>query len=243
MPLAYVPLIGRLGNCLFIYAHARAWCEQNGYELCMHPWVGEKIFNIPEAVRPRRDISYDTMPEETHQYQKSLIYTRKQVREWFSFKPEVLERLKPIREKPTKILFNLRHDVDHLNAKFVVISKESYVDACVNRGYSPIEAEWETDTEPTRLPSFGGDPWASGYNTTGVCVPSFYRLMLAPVLFRANSTFSWWAATLGNGKVYSPIIRGMEGGVPDQYCPHWVEGNWPVMVHQAPNTDLHLAEE
>jgi hypothetical protein len=62
------------------------------------------------------------------------------------------------------------------------------------------------------------------------------------VHFGANSTFSFWAATLGNAKVYSPVIRGVRGGKPDAYA-EFVEGNWPVMADNHPNTDLHLKEE
>jgi hypothetical protein len=84
---------------------------------------------------------------------------------------------------------------------------------------------------------------ACGLGVTAVSIPAFYRMMTAKVHFRANSTFSWWAATLGNAKVYAPIIRGMTGGKPDQYCAHFIEGNWPVMADCPQNSDLHLAED
>ncbi len=239
MKTAYFPLLGRFGNLLFIYAHARAWCEQNGYELCMDRWIGEKIFQIPEAKRNHNaDVVF---PERMYQHQKDLIYTRKQVREWFTFKPEILDRLRRIVQ--TAVLLNVRQHDDYRAAGLVTLSRQCYADACVRFGYDDKIAEYETDVNPTRMDDFPGDLSASGLGVTMAGLPSFYRLMTAPILFRANSTFSWWAATLGNGKVYSPIIKGLQGGVKDVYCPNFVEGNWPVMADCPENSDLHLRNE
>ncbi len=235
-------LTGRLGNLMFQYSHLRAYAEQNGYEVSLPPWIGERVFTIPEAVRPDKYKPDLDLGEKLFQNQASLIYTRKQVREWFTFKPEVLEKLQPAKCN-TEFLLNVRGMSDYIGAGMVCISKESYLDAycrafeCPRRIYS-----WEADAEPTLLPTFTGDPSASGLGTTEVCLPSFYRLMTAPILFRANSSFSWWAATLGNGRVFSPIIEGMKGGIPNQHCENFVEGNWPRMSLVEGFTDLHLRE-
>jgi hypothetical protein len=241
MPLLFTPLIGRFGNLLFIFAHARAWAEQNGYELCLPPWVGEKIFTIPEAVRPDRYKPDLVWPENMRQNQESLIYTRKQVREWFTIRPELSRLMSSTR--PDVVTLNVRRGDDYRSAGLVMISPESYVTAAVRAGYDPSDCILETDTNPTRHPYFTGNIDASGLGTTWVALPSFYRLMTAPVLFRANSTFSWWAATLGHGKVFSPIIRGLQGGTPNTQCEIFVAGNWPVMADNPPNSDLHLKEE
>ena len=233
-------LIGRLGNLLFIYAHARAYCEQNGYELCLPPWVGEQIFDIPHANRTRANQCDRVMPEDTHQRQSSLIYTRKQVREWLRIKPDVLERLKPVTENRKPVLLDRRQAGDMLGAGMVHLNETCYLEAAQERGYAPDNCEWEVDNPGTRLPAFQGDVSASGLNTTWVSLPAFYRMMTATIHFRANSSFSWWAATLGNARVFAPVIRGMTGGVPNQHCHHWAEGNWPVCADNPPNTDLHL---
>lgn len=234
-------MIGRLGNLMFIYAFARAWCDQFACELCLDSWIGEKIFQIPEAIRPspNRRIEF-AFKEAYYQDQASLIYTRKQVREWFTFKPEILDKLRRIVQ--TGVLLNTRQGQDYLGAGLVTLSSRSYADACVEFGYDDQIAQWETDLHPTRLADFPGDMSASGLGVTMAALPSFYRLMTAKVLFRANSTFSWWAATLGHGKVYSPIIKGLPGGVADTYCANFVEGNWPQMTTNPINTDLHLPE-
>jgi hypothetical protein len=180
------------------------------------------------------------MAEQTYQNQDSLIYTREQVRSWFQIRDDVLENLKPVLKNRKLVTLNIRKASDYIGAGLVMISEDSYYQAAKKEGYENGEFEFETDLEPTRLPQFTGDISASGLCTSWVALPSFYKLMTANVLFRANSTFSWWAATLGNAKVFSPIIRGMRGGVPNQTCEKFVEGNWPVMADVHPNTDLHL---
>lgn len=237
----FLPLTGRFGNLLFQYCFLRAYCERNGLDVCLLPWVGEKVFDIPEAVRPNGKADV-TLPEDTHQRQESLIFTRKQVREWLRIKPHVLEMLQPAKCKE-QVILNQRKAEDYIGAGLVTLSRESYRHAAMRYGYSLNDCGWETDTEPTHLEQFQGDWSASGFNTTWVGLPSFYRLMTAPVLFRANSTFSFWAATLSDGKVYSPVIKGIRGGVRDQYCDNFVVGNWPVMADNYPNTDLHLKDE
>lgn len=242
MPTVFVPILGRLGNIFFVYCHARAWCEQNNYELSMHPWIGEQIFNIPEAVRPEKHKPDVVWPERMYQHQNDLIYTRKQVRQWLQFKDSVLEKLSPI--KSADVLLDVRQGDDMIAAGLVCLSEWSYILAVGKAGYNFYSAEWERfPKNPTRLPAFTGNVDACGLGVTAVSIPAFYRMMIAKVHFRANSTFSWWAAVLGNAKVYAPVIKGMTGGVPDQICTKFVEGNHPCMAQCAQNSDLHLAEE
>jgi hypothetical protein len=66
----------------------------------------------------------------------------------------------------------------------------------------------------------------------------FMDLYNADVLFRANSTFSWWAGTLGNAKVYSPIVDGLTGHQKDV---KFVEGNWPRCVGLDTVDHYHIA--
>lgn len=234
-------LIGRFGNLLFIYAHARAYCERNGYDLCLPPWVGESIFDIPLANRTPANRCDKVMPEDTHQRQESLIYTRRQVKEWLRIKPGLEVLMSPVAHNRKLVLLDLRAGADFVGAGLVSLGKQCYLDAAMQYHYLADDCEWEIDTQPTRMPQFAGDVTASGLNTTWVSLPAFYRMMTAKVHFRANSTFSWWAATLGNSKVYAPIIRGVRGGQPNAYA-EFAEGNWPVLADNAPNTDLHLPE-
>jgi len=71
-------------------------------------------------------------------------------------------------------------------------------------------------------------------------LPDFYRLMNAPILFRSNSSFSYWAAVLGdNNVVFAPIIEGLEGGREHDRVP-FVVGNRPRISMHDFCTDLHL---
>lgn len=242
MPTVFLPLLGRMGNLLFQIAHAKAWCIQNGYELSTHPWVGEKLFNIPEAIRPEQHAPDIVWPERMYQHQNDLIYTRKQVREWFSFKPEILEKLRVI--TPPYVLLDVRTGQDMIDAGLVCLSRQSYIDACSKAHYDTLDAEWEVYPEnPTRLPQFFGEAGGCGLGTNWGSIPAFYKMMTAKVHFRANSSFSFWAATLGHARVFAPVIKGMRGGQPNQYCDQWIEGNWPVMAECPQNSDLHLAED
>ena len=239
-PTCFCDLIGRFGNILFIYAHARAYCEQHGYELAIPPNVVEKVFDVPLCNRTPKNQCTVRLEEDTRQRQECLIYTRSQVKEWLRIKPEVLEMLKPITENRKPVLLDIRRGHDYIGAGLVSLGLRCYVEAAEQRGYSAYDCEWEIDTSPTRMDCFTGDVTAAGLGTTWVSLPAFYRMMTAKVHFRANSTFSFWAATLGNAEVYSPVIRGMMGGIPDQHCTNWVQGNWPAPSANHPNTDLHL---
>ena len=231
-----------MGNLLFEYAYARAYCEQNGHTLCIPPWIGEQIFDIPHADRTPAS-QCDKVVEDICQRQECLIYTRKQVKDWLRIKPSVLDMLRPILENRRPVLLDVRRGNDYIGAGLVSLGPACYMDAARERGYDlDSQCEWEYDTKPTRLPNFTGDVTAAGLGTTWVSLPAFYRMMTAQVHFRANSTFSWWAATLGNARVYAPVIRGVQGGVSNAYA-EFVEGNWPAPSANAPNTDLHLKEE
>lgn len=244
MPLLQMNLTGRWGNILFQYAHARAWCDLNGYELCMLPWIGEIVCSgVPEAIRPDKCKPDIIWTDRLFQHQRDLIYTRKQVKEWFTFKPQILEMLQPAK-CPRHVCLNIRQGRDYLDAGLVTLSSQCYLDAAKLGGYGVDDICFETDIQSTTLPNFQGDVTAAGFGVSEVALPSFYRLMTAPVLFRANSTFSWWAHTLSDHQnIYAPIIWGLKGGIPDTYCPEFVNANWPAMVNSPDHSDLHLLDE
>ena len=70
----------------------------------------------------------------------------------------------------------------------------------------------------------------------------FLKLYFARTIFRANSSFSWWAATLSpTAKVFSPVIDkhhiyGVDGmeeitvdfveGNHPHWLPHWIRGKY-----------------
>lgn len=216
----HATLIGRFGNQLFQYAHARALSEQRGVELSTPEWIGQKIFQINDPCNTG-DVE---IINGYHQHQDSLIYSRDDALRWFKFRPEILGQLAAACPKPFPLLAHRRVG-DYSGAGFVVVSVESYLRAAEKFGLNPHNLFFITEESAMpagNLPAF---------------LPDFFRMMTCDVLLRGNSTFSWWAATLGTCRVFSPIIKGLPGGVRD--C-EFVEGNWPIMVDLHFNSDLHL---
>jgi len=73
---------------------------------------------------------------------------------------------------------------------FGVVTDLSYEKAAIKYGFDPSQALILDDS---RDPAY----WLN----------DFFIMMKCTNLFRSNSTFSWWAATLGNCAVYSPIVE------------------------------------
>lgn len=226
MNTIHVNLIGRFGNQMFQYAYARALSEKRNQPLTTNRWEGENIFDLPRHQRFVLD-GVDELPEHYRQDQESLIYSRKQAKQWFVLKPEIEEVLRS-RVPKCDVVCHLRRG-DYKRLGYVVVSEHSYGAAMLHAGYCKNKVTWICEESPlviTEMPEF---------------LPDFYALMSANVLFRSNSTFAWWAATLGDAKVYSPVIDGIEGGI-EQEC-QFVEGNHPKFANLPMCTDLYLRDE
>lgn len=228
MKTVYAHLIGRFGNQLFCYAHGRAWAQRHGYQLITDAWIGEKIFQIEPTWRIHPE-KCDRVLSGYFQNQDDIRYTRKDVREWFKFREPYMEVARQC--SPDELLAHRRVG-DYPGYGFVVVSKKSYTDAAKQFGYDPEKLRFITEENPTQWNGFGGDL---------AFLPDFIRLMRARVLFRGNSTFSWWAATLGTAEVYSPVVKGLAGGR-EQDC-EFVAGNWPQMANLDFLSDLYIPEE
>jgi len=228
---------GRFGNCAFTYCFARAFAEKHDLELTTDPWSGEDVFDIPLARGsddlPRRDENtiQDTdtniVFRSYAQQQKCLIYSRADVRRWLKFKPHIEDAMGVL--KPEELLAHRRVG-DYPGYQYPVISQSSYIEACRQFGLDENKLKFITEEEPTLLPG----PWPD-------FLPDFWRLSHCKTLLRGNSSFSWWAATLGHGEVYSPVIEGKPGGVETDYP--FVKGNHPRFNSAAFLTDLHLRDE
>lgn len=235
-------MMGRFGNQLFIYAFGRAYCEKHGFELRTDPWVGEKLFNLPPPHRIAEP--FDTTHNEFDplleagpgniellgyfQSQAAMIYTRRQVCEWFKWRPEIrasLDRVPPIDGIPAH-----RRVGDYPGSGYPVVSEESYWDAAKDNSLRWERIVFVTEEQPFTSDAFTGEL---------AFVPDFYRLM-APVMFRGNSCFSWWAGAIGSDAIFSPVIDGLEGG--KEHHVQFVLGNHPRLANHEFTTDLHLKE-
>lgn len=118
-----------------------------------------------------------------------------------------------------------RDDISNVNYKnnggYSVISKKSYEKAFKKFDYDPKSIEWTTDDWQNKWKV--GTPFSTGFlNKRGRWnypsgseyipdvifdwLPDFLRLYFAGTIFRANSSFSFWAATLSKGRENPPKI-------------------------------------
>jgi hypothetical protein len=102
------------------------------------------------------------------------------------------------------------------NQGYSVISRQSYEKAFVKYGYDPETVEWVTDDKTGNwgiiYPKYEDNwryPEGSQHYQEIIFswFPDFLKLMFAKTIFRANSSFSWWASFLSNAKVYSPRLH------------------------------------
>lgn len=236
----------------FLYAFAKAYAAAMGCELQVpSDWIGRKIFvntTEPPISHPHlRQTPLDARM--THglglwfglrdvdlfsycQHQVFVDwYSRADVREWLKLKPEFdSHQSNPV--KPYSAAHLRRGDYQTKYAdRYCIVSDSSYDKAIdqfnIPQPIYPVQEGWRH--QPAVLVEQG-----LGW------LDDFLLLRDATHLLRANSSFSWWAATLGHGKVYSPVVENKVGW---QDC-EFVEGNWPCTAGRFHNqSDLHLKEE
>jgi len=148
---------------------------------------------------------------------------------------------------------DVQYNRTHLQG-YSVISKDSYFRAFRKFGYAEESVEWVSDDytgkwhvgRKLRFPAGWEYPSGSQY-IPGVMfdwLADFLKLYFARTIFRANSSFSWWAALLSpTAKVFSPVlgprhVYGVDGM--EEIDVEFVEGNHPAWMHKRP--DLVLGE-
>ena len=207
-----------LGNATMAYLFARAHAERIGAELVMEPWIGDKIWRLPDTRRPTDQENafplrseMDLAPDETNvvirayaQSQEAMIYTKRQAQEWLSFRYSTMEILN---DPAAAVLSHRDEIVAHRRvgdfrgpgSLWPVISEKSYRDAA-----PMLQLSFVTQENPT---PHGDLPAEISF------LPDFYRLAAARFLLRGNSSFSWVAALLGSADIWSPRIDGLAPGI------------------------------
>lgn len=240
-------LMGRVGNQLFQYAACRAFAEKHEMELRTPPWLGQQIFELhdpPITLQAGPRFNERTLQDfgqvDFEGYGQSQMaldwYTRADCRRWFTWRPEILEALKELKELRDKlsgstIVGHVRRGDYLTNGGYVIVSRNSYIRKAAELGFSSY---YEINEEhPTKL-------HAGSLPTELSFLPDFYWMTLAYILLRANSSFSWWAHTLAGDsqRIFAPVIEGKPGGV-ESDC-EFVEGSWPRLANLDVCTDLHL---
>jgi hypothetical protein len=141
---------------------------------------------------------------------------------------------------------------------YSVISMDAYFKAFEKFGYSPDAIEWVSDDytgqwhvqRKRRYEADWSYPSGSEYLPGLVFdwLDDFLKLYFARTIFRANSSFSWWAGLLSpTAKVFSPVldrrhIYGVDGM--EELMVDFVEGNHPHWLYTGthPNAEIVVGE-
>lgn len=194
-------MLGRFGNQAMQFLAAKAIAERDNLELRTPRWIGEKIFQIEPTAEP--DYSGDYMRGYS-QNQERAIYTLRQVREWFRFKPWAEGALYCRSGSRLPLVGHLRRG-DLAGYGYPIVAVQSYYDACHKFNLDLDDLCFVSDGIPETIDpigEFSDCPW----------LPDFYIMCRAQTLLRANSSFSFVAGMLNTGQVYSPRIDGLTGG-------------------------------
>lgn len=144
------------------------------------------------------------------------------------------------RDDISDVAYNQRHIQG-----YSVLSKGSYLSAFEKFGYDADEIQWVSDDYTgkwhvgRKMRYRGGWEYPIGSEyLPGIIfdwLDDFLKLHFARTIFRANSSFSWWAATLSpTAKVFSPVIDrqhiyGVDGM--EEIDVDFVEGNHPHWLY------------
>lgn len=242
--------LGRFGNALHLYIVAKWWAEKCNARLETPHWWGTEIFELddPPITNPElHQCPFEVLPNKGEKrdivgYFQHEKYWQGMTRKWLKSKLKVKQKwLKRFPRHPFYyyVAAHLRRgDYNGLGSIFCQVSQDSYYRALDEYGLDREMLVWvkeETQEEDAELQGLG-IPF----------LKDFLKLVNANVILRANSTFSWWAATLSEAKVYSPLVEDLRG--PNDV--KFVEGNWPRLhtvkkyQPQAPGDqgDLHMEE-
>jgi hypothetical protein len=146
------------------------------------------------------------------------------IKEIFTFKDEILnsEMYKYFyNKKGTYDVMHIRRgDISHINfnGAHSMISKDSYLRQLQNLKIDSnkivvVSDDPKEQTENIWNKKSIGHMWTS---PTGEhyqpeifldFLPDFLNIMFARTILRGNSSFSWWASCLGDGIIYSPLIK------------------------------------
>ena len=246
---------GRFGNQLSQYVFARSYADKYNCMLEIpSDWPGWKAFEIEKdrGVRPideplpqteEDNINYGDVNIDLNgffEHQRFVdIMDIKKVKKWLTFNTKLTNSF--IKPKDFYVACHLRHG-DKVNISgHCTISQACYVNTCIEKGYNQedivIVSESHTN-RPRSMVVVNEKPRENNWDF----LYDFFAIMNANVLFRSNSTFSFWAGVLGNHeKIYSPVVQGKNGQ--HMICVDFVEGNHACLMQKDDNhSDLYLGE-
>jgi hypothetical protein len=240
-----------LGNQMFQYAFLRTTAQRLGVTFFCPAWKGERIFQLKdEAVRVREPLSIDKkycQPKDTSGFSPSALriedgteifgffqsekyFDGAQVRRWFTFRDEVIAR---VREKYQRIDFSrsagvhLRFGDMKRNPMFVILPLRFYTRAISflkNKERILVFSD-EIDTAREYLQGLKGDLFFIEGNAD---YEDLYLMTRCRGFVCSVSTFSWWGAWLNENpdKIIVAPREWIRPGHPwrssDLQCPGWI---------------------
>ncbi len=220
-------LLGGFGNQIHQYVAARKYAEIVGAQIEVPDWIGKDIFGLSEPgwSRDLPEVSDGACgaPPEVEWGQTNIrlcgyfqtqrwigLLSKKELKRWLPMRRDIID-LCPVPTQSYAAAHLRQGDyIDH--PLYANVPERSYVRAAAEHGFS-IDM-WAKQDSPRRVP---------GLHDNLQFLPDFLVLMRAFILLRANSTFSWWAAALGDADVYAPLVTDHVG----EYDADFVRGNWP----------------
>jgi hypothetical protein len=190
-----------------------------------------KYVNADNPNENFKKLDHDAAIDSVCAYHHSIFSNMKlaDVLKLYEFKDEIknLDIYKQLEDRQgTYDIAHLRRDdISNVNYKnnggYSVISKDAYLKAFDKYDYDPNKVEWTTDDWSSKWGV--GNPFNSGLiNKRGNWsypvgaevlpdivfdwLPDFLRIYFARSIFRANSSFSFWACTLSKGRENPPKI-------------------------------------
>lgn len=222
---------GRFGNQIFQYVFARAYAEKYDAILELPTWIGEKIFkdvsHTPISCRlpriPIDHIPWGRVNIDLFGYFQTKecfdILSEKKIRKWLVFQDQFNDYLKQSNE----IIAHQRMG-DYVTLWpdiFCVITKKSFLNSCIKFRICKQNLIYLSEENPTNnkmlndiaYSKISNSRYGSGiYEDKGISfLPDFFRMINSKILFRSNSSFSFWAGFFKNENVYSPIVKGKTG--------------------------------
>ncbi len=190
-----------------------------------------KYINADNPNENFKKLNHDAAIDSVCAYHHSIFSNMKlaDVLKLYEFKDEIknLDIYKKLEDRQgTYDIAHLRRDdISNVNYKnnggYSVISKDAYLKAFDKYDYDPAKIEWTTDDWSSKwgvgnpfnsglLDKRGGWNYPVGAEVLPDIVfdwlPDFLRIYFARSIFRANSSFSFWACTLSKGRETPPKI-------------------------------------